>query len=158
EHIGENVVLRIVVDDLHGPLLVLGHGAEDGSESHLLLRMFRWYSCSRCGHTSVLRTLYAAAIGRVKSPARFRRTRNRRLRRSAAKGKAVTTNHAPELNQSQTPAFVRPPARALAVIESLDARSPAMTLSDVARRTGLSRGTARRLLLTLVELGYCGFD
>ena len=33
-----------------------------------------------------------------------------------------------------------------------------MTLSDVARKTGLSRGTARRLLLTLVELGYAGFD
>ena len=54
--------------------------------------------------------------------------------------------------------FVRALAKGLAVIESFSAQSPAMTLSDVARRTGLSRGTARRLLLTLVELGYCGFD
>jgi IclR family pca regulon transcriptional regulator len=33
-----------------------------------------------------------------------------------------------------------------------------MTLSEVAKKTGLSRGTARRLLLTLVDLGYAGFD
>ena len=49
-------------------------------------------------------------------------------------------------------------AKGLAVIEAFDARSPSMTLSDVASKTGLSRGTARRLLLTLVELGYAGFD
>jgi len=54
--------------------------------------------------------------------------------------------------------FVRALAKGLAVIEAFDARSPAMTLSDVARKTGMSRGTARRLLLTLVELGYAGFD
>jgi IclR family pca regulon transcriptional regulator len=54
--------------------------------------------------------------------------------------------------------FVRALAKGLAVIESFDARAPAMTLSDVAKRTGLSRGTARRLLHTLVELGYAGFD
>jgi IclR family pca regulon transcriptional regulator len=54
--------------------------------------------------------------------------------------------------------FVRALAKGLAVIEAFDARAPAMTLSDVARKTGLSRGTARRLLHTLVELGYAGFD
>jgi IclR family transcriptional regulator, pca regulon regulatory protein len=54
--------------------------------------------------------------------------------------------------------FVRALAKGLAVVEAFDARAPAMTLSDVARKTGLSRGTARRLLLTLVELGYAGFD
>jgi IclR family pca regulon transcriptional regulator len=54
--------------------------------------------------------------------------------------------------------FVRALAKGLAVIEAFEARTPAMTLSDVARKTGLSRGTARRLLHTLVELGYAGFD
>lgn len=54
--------------------------------------------------------------------------------------------------------FVRALAKGLAVIESFDARAASMTLSDVARKTGLARGTARRLLLTLVELGYAGFD
>jgi IclR family pca regulon transcriptional regulator len=54
--------------------------------------------------------------------------------------------------------FVRALAKGLSVIEAFDSQAPAMTLSDVARRTGLSRGTARRLLHTLVELGYVGFD
>jgi IclR family transcriptional regulator, pca regulon regulatory protein len=54
--------------------------------------------------------------------------------------------------------FVRALAKGLSVIEAFDTRSPSMTLSDVAKKTGLSRGTARRLLLTLVELGYAGFD
>jgi IclR family transcriptional regulator, pca regulon regulatory protein len=67
-------------------------------------------------------------------------------------------NEIPELDQQSGSDFVRALAKGLAVIESFDASSPAMTLSDVARRTGLTRGTARRLLLTLVELGYCGFD
>jgi IclR family pca regulon transcriptional regulator len=54
--------------------------------------------------------------------------------------------------------FVRALAKGLAVIEAFDTRTPSMTLSEVAKRTGLSRGTARRLLLTLVHLGYAGFD
>lgn len=54
--------------------------------------------------------------------------------------------------------FVRALAKGLSVIEAFDGQAPAMTLSEVARRTRLSRGTARRLLHTLVELGYVGFD
>ncbi|HZP87565.1 MAG TPA: IclR family transcriptional regulator [Burkholderiales bacterium] len=54
--------------------------------------------------------------------------------------------------------FVRALAKGLAVIEAFDAQTPMMTLSDVAKRTGLSRGTSRRLLHTLVELGYVAFD
>jgi IclR family pca regulon transcriptional regulator len=54
--------------------------------------------------------------------------------------------------------FVRALAKGLSVIEAFDSQAPAMTLSDVAKRTSLSRGTARRLLHTLVELGYVGFD
>lgn len=48
--------------------------------------------------------------------------------------------------------------RGLSVIESFDADNDAMTLSDVARRTGLTRATARRFLLTLVDLGYMRTD
>lgn len=54
--------------------------------------------------------------------------------------------------------FVRALAKGLAVIECFDSQAPAMTLTDVAKRVGLSRGTSRRLLHTLVELGYVGFD
>ena len=45
--------------------------------------------------------------------------------------------------------FVQSLARGLGVITAFDARHPRMTLSDVARRTGLTRATARRFLLTL---------
>ncbi|MEE1621564.1 IclR family transcriptional regulator domain-containing protein [Zafaria sp. Z1313] len=50
--------------------------------------------------------------------------------------------------------FVQSLARGLDVIRSFDAEHPAMTLTDVAKRTGLSRATARRFLLTLADLGY----
>lgn len=54
--------------------------------------------------------------------------------------------------------FVQSLARGLAVIRSFDADHTAMTLSEVSRRTGLTRATARRFLLTLVELGYVRTD
>jgi IclR family transcriptional regulator, pca regulon regulatory protein len=50
--------------------------------------------------------------------------------------------------------FVQSLERGLAVIRSFDADHPELTLSEVASRTGLTRATARRLLLTLAELGY----
>jgi IclR family pca regulon transcriptional regulator len=54
--------------------------------------------------------------------------------------------------------FVQSLARGLQVITAFDARNPRMTLSDVARRTGLTRATARRFLLTLDGLGYVRTD
>jgi len=50
--------------------------------------------------------------------------------------------------------FVQSLERGLAVIQTFDAEHPRLTLSEVAARTGLTRATARRLLLTLGELGY----
>lgn len=49
-------------------------------------------------------------------------------------------------------------ARGLAVIRAFDAASPELTLSDVARKTGLTRAAARRFLLTLADLGYVRTD
>jgi IclR family pca regulon transcriptional regulator len=54
--------------------------------------------------------------------------------------------------------FVQSLERGLAVIRAFDAASPELTLSDVARATGLTRAAARRFLLTLVELGYMRTD
>ncbi|OMH34935.1 IclR family transcriptional regulator C-terminal domain-containing protein [Tersicoccus sp. Bi-70] len=54
--------------------------------------------------------------------------------------------------------FVQSLARGLEVIRAFDAQHPELSLSDVARRTGLTRATARRFLLTLVELGYVRTD
>jgi IclR family pca regulon transcriptional regulator len=44
------------------------------------------------------------------------------------------------------------------VIRALSAPGPGLTLSDVARQTGLTRAAARRFLLTLVDLGYVRSD
>jgi IclR family pca regulon transcriptional regulator len=44
--------------------------------------------------------------------------------------------------------------RGLAVLSAFTARDTSLTITDVAARTGLSRATARRLLLTLEQLGY----
>lgn len=54
--------------------------------------------------------------------------------------------------------YVQSLARGLAVIRAFDGVTPRMTLSDLAARTGLTRATARRFLLTLVELGYVSTD
>jgi IclR family pca regulon transcriptional regulator len=52
------------------------------------------------------------------------------------------------------PEFVESLARGLDVLQCFDAERPRMTLSEVAAATGLARPTARRLLLTLQELGF----
>ncbi len=50
--------------------------------------------------------------------------------------------------------FIQSLERGLAVINSFSRDHDAQTLSEVAGRTGLTRATARRVLLTLAELGY----
>lgn len=54
--------------------------------------------------------------------------------------------------------YVQSFARGLAVLRSFGAQAPAQTLSQVAERTGLTRAGARRILLTLVQLGYVASD
>ncbi|MFI6654004.1 IclR family transcriptional regulator C-terminal domain-containing protein [Streptomyces sp. NPDC050523] len=59
---------------------------------------------------------------------------------------------------ARAPHFVRSFERGLAVIRSFDAEHPARTLSEVADTCGLTRAAARRLLLTLADLGYVHQD
>ena len=54
--------------------------------------------------------------------------------------------------------FVQSLQRGLEMIRAFDADARELTISDVARRTGLSRAAARRFLLTLVDLGYVRTD
>jgi IclR family pca regulon transcriptional regulator len=54
--------------------------------------------------------------------------------------------------------FVQSLERGLAVIRVFDETRPELTLSDVARATGLTRAAARRFLLTLIDLGYVRTD
>jgi IclR family transcriptional regulator, pca regulon regulatory protein len=63
--------------------------------------------------------------------------------------------HAPP---APSPDFVQSLARGLAVIRAFDGTRPELGLSEVSRATGLTRATARRLLLTLVRLGYVRQD
>jgi len=52
------------------------------------------------------------------------------------------------------PDFVLSLARGLAVIEAFQERPGGVNVGDVAARTGLSRASVRRLLITLERLGY----
>ena len=56
--------------------------------------------------------------------------------------------------RGQGPDFVEALARGLDVLACFGRERPEMSLSDVAQATDLARPTARRLLLTLEELGY----
>jgi IclR family pca regulon transcriptional regulator len=56
------------------------------------------------------------------------------------------------------PDFVQSLERGLAVIRAFGPETPQLTLSEVARATGLTRAAARRFLLTLAELGYVRAD
>jgi IclR family transcriptional regulator, pca regulon regulatory protein len=54
--------------------------------------------------------------------------------------------------------FVQSLERGLAVIEAFSAKTPRLTLSEVARATGLTRAASRRFLLTLQQLGFVDSD
>jgi IclR family pca regulon transcriptional regulator len=54
--------------------------------------------------------------------------------------------------------FVQSVQRALDVIKSFTPKHSSMTLTEVAERTNLTRGAARRFLLTLEHLGYVRSD
>ena len=53
-----------------------------------------------------------------------------------------------------SPDFIEALARGLDVIRAFQPRQPAMSLAAVAGATGLARPTARRILLTLEQMGY----
>jgi IclR family pca regulon transcriptional regulator len=54
--------------------------------------------------------------------------------------------------------YVQSFARGLAVIRTFSAAAPRQTLTEVAQRAGLTRAGARRILLTLAQLGYVASD
>lgn len=63
---------------------------------------------------------------------------------------------APQPGETKPGEFVEALAKGLSILESFDAVHPDMSLSDVARRVGLSPAAARRSLLTLKTMGYVG--
>jgi IclR family pca regulon transcriptional regulator len=54
--------------------------------------------------------------------------------------------------------YVQSLERGLSVIRAFNSQRPSLTLTDAAKATGLSRATSRRLLHTLVSLGYVTTD
>jgi IclR family transcriptional regulator, pca regulon regulatory protein len=54
--------------------------------------------------------------------------------------------------------YVQSFARGLAVIRAFSSDAPVQTLTEVASRAGLDRAGARRILLTLAQLGYVSRD
>ena len=54
--------------------------------------------------------------------------------------------------------FVASLEKGLMVIEAFDSGRQRLTLSDVAKLTGITRAAARRYLLTLTKLNYADFD
>jgi IclR family pca regulon transcriptional regulator len=64
----------------------------------------------------------------------------------------------PEERDNEDRDYVNSLARGLTVIRAFNRTRPAMTLSDVAKRTGINRAATRRFLLTLVREGYAETD
>jgi IclR family transcriptional regulator, pca regulon regulatory protein len=58
----------------------------------------------------------------------------------------------------QSKGFLQSFAKGLALIRAFGADAPTMTVSEAAARTGLTRAGARRVLITLVELGYAELE
>jgi IclR family pca regulon transcriptional regulator len=68
----------------------------------------------------------------------------------------VTTQHRRLDDEAEAHSrdFVRSLERGLAIIRCFGADTPTMTVSQLARRAGLTRAAARRFALTLEQLGY----
>ncbi len=70
----------------------------------------------------------------------------------------ASKEEAPEAVAGRSSEYVQTLARGLAVIRAFSAEHANLTLSEVAKETGLTRAAARRFLLTLMELGYVRTD
>lgn len=82
-----------------------------------------------------------------------------RSRASVAGMSAETDATPPAAEGSARPRdFVQSLERGLAIIRVFSAERPALTVTEIAEATGLTRAAARRFLLTLVELGYVATD
>src|SRR4029077_11223177 len=64
------------------------------------------------------------------------------------------SGEAPMARRDSSPDFIEALARGLDVIRAFQPRQPAMSLDAVADAAGLTRPTARRILLTLKQMGY----
>ncbi|MDP1673096.1 MAG: IclR family transcriptional regulator C-terminal domain-containing protein [Burkholderiales bacterium] len=75
------------------------------------------------------------------------------IRKSEVNTKSIKKTER-QATERRSDSFVESFAKGLSVIRSFDPQNRRMTLSQVAERCGLTRAAARRILLTLLELGY----
>lgn len=84
------------------------------------------------------------------------------MNRPGIAGPGADGGNAAELRSVAAPSAererVRSLARGLAVIQAFGPERPAMTLTEVAAATGMTRASARRFLLTLEDLGFVSSD
>ncbi|CAJ94968.1 DNA-binding transcriptional regulator, IclR family [Cupriavidus necator] len=69
-----------------------------------------------------------------------------------------TADSAAATPEKPSDSYVQSFARGLSVIRAFNAQHPAQTLTEIAQASGLTRAGARRILLTLVGLGYVQAD
>lgn len=75
-----------------------------------------------------------------------------------SEGNAAEVDESAEADPRPGDGYVQSFARGLAVIRAFNGDRPTMTLSEVADAAGLTRAGARRILLTLVQLGYVALE
>jgi IclR family transcriptional regulator, pca regulon regulatory protein len=68
------------------------------------------------------------------------------------------SDEGPQHAESRPREFIQSLQRGLAIIRAFGPDTPEQTVSQLAARTGLTRATARRFLITLTELGYIATD
>ncbi|WP_417670360.1 IclR family transcriptional regulator domain-containing protein [Roseibium sp.] len=68
----------------------------------------------------------------------------------------MTPGDQPDQQNTRPAEFVEALAKGIAILECFDATHAEMTLSEVARRVGLTPAATRRSLITLQTLGYVG--
>src|SRR5690348_4564164 len=116
---------------------------------------------SRVGHTGhvrhadiVARSRYSredvAARSRRDGPGRPGSTAHRTTQQAE---RTRRSGEAPMARRDTSPDFIEALARGLDVIRAFQPGRPAMSLAAVAGATGLARPTARRILLTLEQMG-----
>lgn len=65
---------------------------------------------------------------------------------------------AASLSEDRPREFIQSLERGLGIIRAFGPHAPEQTVSEIAAKTGLTRATARRFLITLIELGYIESD
>ena len=153
EDVREGVALRVVVDDLDPALLVVGERPEARWCTSAVLACLRLL-LRRVGGAGALARRGASDRGelcslceRVYALRTSIRPARKRMSRQPPDDGIVNAGRRPA---ARTVEHVQSLERGLAVLRRVHARrDTALTISEVAERTGLSRATARRLLLTL---------